>query len=371
MKIHLILLLFLIPVNIWASEKTLWNYQTYLDLGYGYSFNKPENNVWRSKSTANIFATPKINLAMVYLGKDAVLESPWGMELGLQAGINTDGLVPSPPPQANEPKKNADYIRYLYRANASYRFPVGNGLVVSAGLINSFVGHESYLSMDNSNYTIGYLTDNVPYFFLGAQAAYPVNDKLNLSILVVDGWNYLARSNNNPGYGAQAVWHLASNLTFTQNLYYGPEQQVTDIQYWRFFFDSIIAWQNERLLLALAIDGGTEKQAEIVGNPRSYWWSGAIWGAITQRQWQFALRPEFYIDDNGIITGAKQSILALTASAAYDILPENTTHTITAKVEYRYDRSTGLEGGFYKGSDNHLTPDQSSVFLSLVWRFEK
>ena len=309
-------------------------------------------------------------MAFAYLGKKAIKDSPWGMELGIQAGIDADNLIPSPSPDTNEPKANADLIRHLYRANATYRFPIGNGLKVSAGLINSYMGYESFLSLDNPNYTRGYLTDNVPYFLLGAQAAYPLNDQTSFSIFIVDGWNYLAKSNNKPSYGFQVEWKGSSNLTLKQNLYYGPEQMNTGIEYWRLFFDSIISWETEIFLLALSVDGGTEKQAENVEHPRLYWMSGAIWGGMTQGSWQFTIRPEFYHDADGLISGAEQNIMAVTATIGYNIIPESTCNTLVAKVEYRYDRSTGPEGGFYKGSDNDLVTDQNTLFLSLVWRFE-
>ena len=143
----------------------------------------------------------------------------------------------------------------------------------------------------------------------------------------------------------------------------------TGIEYWRFFFDSIISWETEIFLLALSVDGGTEKQAEIVDHPRQYWLSGAIWGGLTHGPWQFSLRPEFYHDGDGVISGAKQNIIAVTTSVGYNIMPGSSSFKLMGKIEYRYDRSTGLEGGFYKGPDNHLTPDQNVLLLSLVCRF--
>jgi hypothetical protein len=107
---------------------------------------------------------------------------------------------------------------------------------------------------------------------------------------------------------------------------------------------------------------------EIADHPRFYWFSGAIWAAVSQGPWQFSVRPEFYNDSDGVISGEKQNIWAVTASISYNILPDNAFHDLISKQEYRYDRSTGPEGGFYKGSDNHLTPIQNTLFLSLVWR---
>jgi hypothetical protein len=72
-----LMLVLLLPVkDVGASEKKPWIYTVYLDLGYGYSFNKPENDRWRSKSTAYIFNTPRINIAFGYLGKEALMSHP-------------------------------------------------------------------------------------------------------------------------------------------------------------------------------------------------------------------------------------------------------------------------------------------------------
>lgn len=150
-----------------------WHYGAYLDLGYSVDFNHPENGLWRSKSTTFRVDDPRVNMAMGYLRKDATLQSRWGIQFGLQTGVYTDGLVPVPPPAANEPISNADLYRHLVRANASYLFPLGDGFRLTGGLINSHIAYESYYAMQNPNYTRAYMTDNVPYFFFGAEGFSP------------------------------------------------------------------------------------------------------------------------------------------------------------------------------------------------------
>ena len=49
--------------------------------------------------------------------------------------------------------------------NMFYLFPVGQGFEVRAGLIDSYIGYESFLAIQNINYTRGYLLDFVPYFY--------------------------------------------------------------------------------------------------------------------------------------------------------------------------------------------------------------
>jgi len=153
-----------------------WHYGVYLDVGYAVDSNNPENGLWRSKATTFELGEPKINMATGYVRKDTAPESRWGMEFGVQAGVDVDGLVPAPPPTANEPVSNADTYKHFSGANLAYLVPLGKGLNVTGGLFKGYPAYESYHAIDNPNYTRGYLTDFVPYFLVGANAAYPVND---------------------------------------------------------------------------------------------------------------------------------------------------------------------------------------------------
>ena len=347
-----------------------WHFGSYVDLGYVYNFNQPANGLWRSKGTTFEVNNPRVNMFMGYVQKDATPQSRWGLELGAQGGIDTDNLVTESPPPANKPIKGADTLRHFYRAKASYLFPVGNGLEVTAGLINSYIGYESYHAIQNSNYTRGYLSDNVPYFMFGVQASYPVNDNLTLNVFSINGYNYLANPNDQFSYGLQMVWEASPKLTFTQNLYYGPDQDNTDLQFWRFFSDSILEWKSDEFLLAFAYDVGTEKQAERVGDPQFVWMASAVWAKWhVAGPWSLVFRPEFYWDPQGLISGAEQLIQAYTTTLEYQ-LSFFTFNTGVAMLEYRYDRSTGSGGGFYKGADNRLVPNQHQILLGLMWAFD-
>ena len=348
-----------------------WQYGSYLDVGYTVNFNDPGNGLWRSKGTTYKVDDPQVNNATVYLAKDPMPQSRWGMQLGLQTGVDTKKLVPEPPPPSKEPISNAETFRHFARANVSYLFPVGNEFRLTGGLINSFIAYESYYAMPNPNYTRGYITDNVPYFFFGLEALYPLRDSLNLSLYAVSGWDHLANPNDNPSFGFQMNWKASPEIEFTQNLYYGPEQENTDLQFWRFFSDSILEWKKDQFLVAASFDVGTEKQAEMIGNPREYWMAGALWAAWNiSGPWTLAFRPEFYYDPDGLITGAQQTLQAYTVTLKYRFSPLP-SHKVVASIEYRYDRSTGPGGGFFKGPDNVLVPDQHVLIFALNWHFGK
>jgi hypothetical protein len=89
-------------------------------------------------------------MGMAYLYKQPSEYSRWGLEFGLQGGSDMDAQIPA----ANQnPLPGANVIAAFSRANVSYLAPVGKGLKLTAGLMNSFIGFESMYAGYNPNYT--------------------------------------------------------------------------------------------------------------------------------------------------------------------------------------------------------------------------
>ncbi|MHC4339164.1 MAG: outer membrane beta-barrel protein [Planctomycetota bacterium] len=347
-------------------ERALMRYRLYIDAGYAYSSNQPGNRLWRSKTTTFKVDRPVLNLAVANLWKEATPESRWGLEFGLQMGADTELGVPD-----DDPIWNAEALSYLHRASVSYLFPLGEGLEITGGLIPGYPGYESFLSMENPTYTRGYITDYVPYFLFGIRATYPVASSLDLSLFVVSGYDYLVDVNDSPSLGLQSSWSVSEQLTFTQNLYWGPDQEDTDVEFWRFFSDSILEYRSGPFVFALAFDIGTEKQADVLGNPRNDWMATAFWARWEiDEHWWFGCRPEIYYDPDGLLTGSQQRIRAVSVTLKHWFTPDE-PHSLVLSLEYRYDRSTGPEGGFYSGSDNALVPDQHLIMIALTFSLTK
>ncbi|MHC4956564.1 MAG: outer membrane beta-barrel protein [Planctomycetota bacterium] len=349
-------------------DSVLVHYRLYVDAGYSYSSTQPVNRLWRSKITDYRIDRLELNLALAKLWKRATRESRWGYELGLQAGVDTELALPDPA-SGVDTVWEADVLRYVNAANVGYLFPLGNGLEVTAGLIPGFPGYESFLSMENPTYTRGYITDYVPYFLIGVRAQYAASESVDLSFFLVNGWDYLQDVNRVPSLGIQAAWRPTENLTFTQNLYWGAEQEQTNVEYWRFFSDSILEYRSGPLVLAFAFDFGMEKSATEPGNPRKRWLATAVWARWEfNKHWWLGCRPEFYDDPDGLLTGAQQSLGAVAVTLKFWFTPAE-SHSFALSLEYRYDRSTGPEGCFFSGSDNALTPDQHLILIALTWSF--
>src|SRR5690242_21832063 len=63
-----------------------WHYGGFVDLGYSLDFNFPQNHLFRNRSTTPRVNELDLNMAGIYVKKDATEQSRWGMELMGQAG---------------------------------------------------------------------------------------------------------------------------------------------------------------------------------------------------------------------------------------------------------------------------------------------
>ena len=361
-KILLLLCTAITAVAASAADKD-WYYQAYVDAGYAASNREPSDNVWRSKGTTNILNKPELFLAMAEVRKVATTDSRWGLEFGLQGGEDAKNQVPAP---EKEPPSNADHWRHLYRGNVSYLAGDDGELAFTAGVFNSHIGYESYLAIENPNYTRAYILDYVPYFMTGVEVGWEISETTDLAFYVISGYDYLADINDAPSISFRGDWQFTPEFTFSQSFYYGPDQKNTNIEYWRFFTDSIAEWKHGRWLVAGAFDYGTEKQADIMGQPRYTWAGGAVWlrYAVNDKA-SLALRPEFYDDPDGLQTTARQTIKAITGTYKHEIPLRNAR--MIGTIELRYDKSTGKEGGFFDEPNDRLVPTQTTLLFGLLY----
>lgn len=361
-----LLVLLVLAVN--PSLAANLQYQTYVDVGYIHSNRDPQDGEWQGKITTSTLNEVNLHLAMANLWKKAEIGSRWGFEFGLQAGDDSSALVPSPPPSANEPIDNADGLSHLYRANISYLFGGEGEVELTGGLISSFLGYESYLAIDNPNYTRAYLSDAVPFFLVGAEVLWDVNQATDLGFYLISGFNHLADANDVPSFGFSSSFDLAEHTNFKQNFYYGADQQETDVEYWRFHSNSIVEWRGNRVSVAASIDFGREKQAQLPDQPLSRWASGAIWvdWAVTERM-SLALRPELHDESDGSVAGETRKIAGVTATLKYAWLPANSRIVTMLEARYDHDRSDGR--GFSDENDQTAS-DQALLIASFMWSFK-
>jgi hypothetical protein len=354
-----------------SAASSHWHYGAYLDVGYAANFNFPDNDLWRSRSTASRHNQPAPNMVLAYVRKDATESSRWGMELGVQGGYDSVDFAFL---QGEKKVDGADVLRHIHRANASYLAPVGHGLTITAGLFNSLMGYESLYAKDNANYTRSWIADYTPYMMFGLNAAYPVNDRLTVTTFVINRYAHLSYTVAQPSYGGKWSYALTPRLTAMQTLYWGPDQTSSSLDFWRLYGNHIVEWKGEDLTVAVSYDIGTEQIAHRPGSPRTFVMGSNLvmkWHVIGP--WSVAVRPEFYWDRNGRWTGAEQLVKAVTSTLEYK-LPYRWTQAV-ARLEHRYDESTGVSGGFFRSGESapgipRLTAGQHLLLFGVFLTFD-
>ncbi len=350
--------------------KPKWQYGGLVDLGYLLDFNHPSNHLFRNRGTTPRVNELDLNMAGLYIRRDASELSRWGMELMVHAGEDSKifGFSATAPNIAG-----ANWLRHFGRANVFYLAPVGNGLTVQAGIFNSLIGYDSLYAKDNFTYTRPWGADYTPYLMMGVNASYPFSRKLAGTFYVINGYWHLAHAYNVPSFGGQLAYKATERLTLKETLLYGPHQSDTALGFWRFFSDSTAEWKGKQVTVTFEYQVGTETVA-VPGNPRAFWTAAQLpvhWAV--GGPWSVTVRPEFYWDRDGRLTGVEQVIKAFTATLEYRI-PYRWTNTIL-RLEYRYDDSRGNHGGFFKDGETQpnmvgLTPTQHLLVFGLIWTLD-
>ncbi len=350
-----------------ARTKPQWSYGGFADLGYLVDFNHPSNHLFRNRGTTPSVNELDLNMAAVYLTKEASEKSRWGMELEAQAGKDSKifGFSATAPNLAG-----ANWIRQIGKADVSYLAPVGKGLGVQAGIFSSLIGYDSLYAKDNFNYTRPWGADYTPYLMMGVTASYPFSKRITATGFVINDYFHLADPNSVPSFGGQLAFSATAHLNLKETVLYGPQQSDTALEFWRFFSDSVAEWKRNEVAVAFEYQTGTEKVA-VTGSPRALWMFAQLpVHRVVRGPWSVTVRPEIAWDRDGRWTGFAQTIKAVTSTLEYRI-PYRWTNTI-ARLEYRYDDSRGKGGGFFKDGRvspgiDALTPSQHLLIFGLIF----
>ena len=359
------------PAAAAEPDEEGWEYGGFVDVSYILNFNFPENHQWRSRTTTPRSNELAPNMVLGYIRKRPRTEDRWGIEFGIQGGYDSKEFA-----FGNDRPlvAGADTLRHFAYANVSYLVPCCRGLKITAGLFDSFIGYESLYARRNLNYSRSWIADNSPYKMFGIFTEYPLRDDLTLGVAVINGYWHLANPNSLPSYVTHLKWDTGKRLTIMENLYYGPDQQDTSLQFWRFFSNFIAEWSMGEKTVAFSYDIGTEESAENPRHPRTFWTGAALFTRWhLAGPWSVALRPELYWDRTGRMTGFEQFVKAITTTLEYR-WTMMTLGTGLMRIEYRYDESTGRQGGFFINGTGpqgpRLAAGQHLLFLSLILSFD-
>jgi Putative beta-barrel porin-2, OmpL-like. bbp2 len=326
MKIcKLIVLLLVSATAIAQSDSTKKiTFSGYGELYYSYDFSNPEfcekptfvyNHKIHNQLSANL-----IRVKANYVEKN--VRGNLGIMVGDYAQYNLE----------SEPT----WVQFVYEANIGLKLSKNKDIWFDAGIMPSHIGFESAVSADCWTLTRSILAENSPYYETGAKVSYTnKNQNLNLSFLVLNGWQVVRKQNfsKTPSFGVQINYKPKENLilnysNFIGNIFY--DASIRDFILRRFHNFYLQYTSPKNIGIIAGFDLGREDR--FPSNPAIWYSPVVIIRRNLSNKTRIALRAEYYKDANQriIYTYTKYGFQTLGASSNFD-------YSITDNVQVRFE----------------------------------
>lgn len=350
----------------------------FVDAGYAFSSNLPDNHVNRGIGTAPRTGEITVPLAVGHVRHDATAREPWHLELALQLGPAATALVSAEPLPGGDASRftGVEVWQHLGRASVGGRIP-RLGTEITAGVMGTPIGYWSFWPKDNWLYSTPWHLNAVPYVLMGGRVLQPVGERVVLHAWVTNGWQTYADVNRVPSTMLGGTATPARGLTLGQFAYFGAEDRDPRARAFRVLSDTWAHYDAGRWGIAGVVDVMRERLTLVPGQPVALYVTGSITPRVRlaqsageRVQWWLAARGEAFWDRDGRMFGVEQ----LLGSASVDTDVDLFGHLLL-RLEYRYDRSTNPAGFFYRRAAVHdddvgLGRDQHTVFAMVTGRFE-
>jgi len=302
----------------------------FVDGYFAYNSNKPADHanffpgVGTSAKRDHEFG---VNLAQV----DLVLPpEPVGFKLSLGFGNATEVVHAA---ELRGVATHPDVWRNVVQASAQWQTGVGRGLSLEAGVFPSHIGIETFQTKDNWNYTRSWLGELSPYYQTGLKLAYPLSSRWSAQFHVLNGWQVIGDTNRGKTIGGQLAYG-SDRLSISFNGIAGPELSNNDDDM-RVLGD-VVATLKPTPSLSLGVSVDLAREGRPAGASAD--WRGiGLYARIAplESRTAFALRGEYYDDQDGAISGLAQTLKEVTAT-----LEHRPVSHLILKLEGRYDRSS-------------------------------
>jgi hypothetical protein len=298
----------------------------YLETFYQWNFGNPSNGLTNFRG----FDNRHNSLTLSNIVASAQFEQgAFAARLAAQVGHTPSTYYSSEPSSAGSAGANSsnDVLwKFIQEAYASYRFALGNGLTLSAGLFLSPIGPESMAVKDNFHWSRSNLFFGLPFYHTGVRATYALNTRWNLTLAGYNGWNSVVDNNGEKSLSLQATYTRES--VALSLLYFGGVERprlAPEGRPWRHLLDAHVTWNaSSRFTLLGHLNGGFE-----VGRLGSNTWLAASLSL------QYRITDAFRVA--GRVDGLSEQVASADNVRPGDIFfPAPWVASATATVEYRF-----------------------------------
>jgi hypothetical protein len=367
-----------------VSERLGLRFYGYLEGSYTQNFNNPSNRINELRIfdvNSNQF---RPNLAQFVLEREAKADgSGWdrlGFHVKFNAGRDSDFIG------GVNLSTWADFQEFY----AQYLAPVGHGLKIQVGQINSLVGYEVVESPYDANYSRSWLFGlGQPFTTRGARISYEFNKQVSLSVGAI-GYINSARADTN--FDPLVEYALAISPTEKVRLTVygvaGPRDGPTGTPGGTLFLAGgfVSLHLSDRTSAVIESYYANQSNSSTISAGRNARWDGVAAYLIHDitKEWGVRLRGEIFEDASGMVTcqgttayqpranvcfGATSSApapaVAQTLWEFTGTLQYKPFASLMTRLEYRYDKSD--QNVFQVGG--RATSYQPTVSLDVIYLF--
>ncbi len=334
-----------------------FNLYGYVDAAYTHNFNNPNsqfNNGRIFDIDANSFRTHMAQMVFEKEGKsDGTHADRAGFRIKLNFGEDAKLTGGS----------GADDFDYQ-EAYVQYIAPIGNGVDVRIGRMNTLIGYEVIESPLNPNFSRSFLFGlGEPFTTTGLRASYDFTEQVAFSIGVINSW-VGSTSDFNRSKSVEALLGLTPLDWLSVSLFgfWGPEGAVGTKNRDRVQAGGIITAQvMEDTSLVLEGYYAEQENGVVVGGSRKdAQWHGIAGYVIHDfdDQWGVRLRGEWFKDADGFLTATNQTLREGTITLQYKPIP-----SLITRLEFRYDKASKNTFQFGSRAANHQETLATEVIL--------
>lgn len=322
----------LIATAVNAQEDPKIKVTGYVEMYYGYDFNKPSDNN-RPGFVYSHNRSNEVNLNLGFIKAnydDGLIRANLALMAGTYANANL----------AAEP----GVMKNVFEANAGLKLSKSSNLWLDVGIFSSHIGFESAISKDCWTLTRNISSENTPYYEAGAKITYITDDnKFTATAVYLNGWQRIKRQDGNsqPAGGLQLTWKPTDKITVNYSNYLGTEG-ADSIRVTRFYNNLYGVFQlSKEFGLTLGFDYGTQQSARGISVKNEILSPVAIARYTINPKWGIAARAEYYQDKNGVIisTGTPNGFKTMGYSCNIDYSPvANAVVRLEGKVHDSKDK---------------------------------
>lgn len=311
----------MVSANAFAQDTTTTQtpgpsigFSGYVEGYYSYDLNKPVNNArpgfLYSHNRHNEF---NVNLAFL---KGSYSAERVRANIALAVGTYMNANYAAEP----------GVLKNIFEANAGYKLSPNKNLWFDIGIMPSHIGFESAVSKDDWTLTRSMVADNSPYFESGAKLGYTSdNGVLSLSILALNGWQRITRVEGNSlmSWGTQVFVKTGDRVSLNYSTFFGTDK-ADSVRQTRSYHNIYGIFQiTDKIGLTAGFDIGFEDKSPTDKENNQWYTPVGILRFTPNEKWAFAVRGEYYSDENGVIiaTGTPNGFKTTGLSANIDFMP--------------------------------------------------